>query len=299
VYPWPGAPRVDEAQVPADLVITGCTFVDNWSGDEGGAVATGDTQARIEDSVFLGNRALMGGALGLLNGSHQVLRCRFERNRARLAGGAIIYTGQENLYLEEVEFRENEAEDRGGAVGMRSGNLLSLLRCWFLDNRAIRGGAVEVYRARMEAAYVLWYRQSASDRGGGLFVEESPGVSLTHCSWLENSAPRGGSLAVHRSESLAIRSSFLGDVSDRPVSCSFTRDVQSSCVLGSAEQVDCLLLDGTSSLEICTSFPRGACVLPQTSSCGVVGHAEEVCPPGTCSTPASPTTWGRIKSRYR
>ncbi len=128
----------------------------------GGAIATrGETSVVIENSHFIDNIALAGGAIGLT-----------DSNSSRMDISGSSFSG-------------NRAEQDGGAILMRTGTL-SISGSSFAGNRAGSGGAIAV----MSGVEVIISNSSfsgnqANTRGGVLLVHY-PGVSMTHVTMLNN-----------------------------------------------------------------------------------------------------------------
>ena len=75
-------------------VVTGITFRNAYSDQEGGAIRCDNTSPTIRNCVFENNRAAKnGGAIYVNSGSPTIESCTFVNNSAGTAGGAIYVTG--------------------------------------------------------------------------------------------------------------------------------------------------------------------------------------------------------------
>eukprot|EP00897_Mesotaenium_endlicherianum_P003797 jgi/Mesen1/3445/ME000194S02591 len=106
------------------LHVTGCKFVDNIARGSGGAIhVSGDNSAQtyvhITKSSFRNNVAQRGsgGAVDAGGRGFYCNQCTFSGNYAKTGGGAVSYTGFNNLTVINSAFLNNTSfEDKGGAV---------------------------------------------------------------------------------------------------------------------------------------------------------------------------------------
>ena len=99
----------------SQLHIIHCTFTNNYSDKDGGAV------------TIIGNEA-----------SVVITECEFVTNYATDYGGAIYFKGANSIYIQHTSFISNTAEVRsGGAVYMEyESNNMEMVNCTFSDNNA-------------------------------------------------------------------------------------------------------------------------------------------------------------------
>ncbi len=198
-----------------------CTFRNNYSGNDGGAIAATPTG--------------IGGLLAL-----EVDSCYFANNQADDRGAAIWYRTSSDcasqVMIRNSRFINNRSGGQGGAVFARSsfGSVANdtLLNCLFSQNRTDgsstindgEGGAVFL-RASQDGTrshYLLncvFDRNFASERGGGVattsfvFGAGTCNAFLTNCSFYGNSAAaEGGGIHVEGAEgvnTMTIRNSIL------------------------------------------------------------------------------------------
>lgn len=290
----PGPPSLPP---PPGLTVSRCRFENNVSGDEGGAVACDEVASEFIDCVFIGNTAVLGGAVSLLRETCSLVRCRFEGNRAALHGGALMSSGVSTLFLDEVLFRENRAEDYGGALRAMGGAGLQLTRTWFVSNTGLRGAALDATTTPVIADRVLFYGGTSDQQAAGVYLDGAT-AGFTRCTWLQNRAPFGASL-VARAVDLSVTGSLLGDDDPQATECLAGSTVSAGCNAGAPSTGDCVDVAARITVAGCPSEPEALCALPEVGGCGIVGHAETACSPGSCDTPVLPTTWGRLKTAYR
>jgi len=188
-----------------------CTFRNNYSGNDGGAIAATPT-----------------GAGTLL--AFEVDSCRFTDNRADDRGAAIWYRmssdGECQAVIKNSQFIGNQGGGQGAAIYARSsfGNIANdtILNCVFRENitdgsstiNEGEGGAVFL-RGSQEATRnhhiinCLFDRNQASERGGAIgttSIVASPGTlnaSIINCTFYGNSTQgEGGAIHAEGSEGM-------------------------------------------------------------------------------------------------
>ena len=149
----------------SNLTLISCQFLDNFtaSTDYPGAAISirdnqGETSVQIDSSVFAGNEAPLGGAIGLSRYTEDPMETqlslhinhsRFSHNTAN-QGGAIYAanenTGSIEIVLEGDSLTQNRSTLEGGAVYAVNNSSESLevssKRSWFAWDSASAGGAI-------------------------------------------------------------------------------------------------------------------------------------------------------------
>ncbi len=142
-----------------------CTFTNNSCdgpgyGTLGGALRLSQSVFLVSaGTVFTGNEADSGGAVGVLGGSDGSFDdCAFTGNHARCAGGAEYLRGNWDAAVPPVNHTacayDMNACDldwthepaRGGAVAVTASHVSFADGCLFTDNEANRGGAVALFQ---------------------------------------------------------------------------------------------------------------------------------------------------------
>lgn len=217
-FRWNGDECDQGAQLPYTywhrMGTTGITETPLWMmpcTEGGGAVAAeGDNNIVIQDSVFYGNEALLGGAMHFKASeagdyftkpsSHVSLSgVVVSENTATYDGGGISVAGTNNnrqVYLDIAASRieGNSAgvatEDRGGAISINKG-FLTMSGTNVLNNTADIGGGISLRNAnaRLELC-TIGANLAVTRRGfsGGLSIEDASTVSMEGVEFVENLA---------------------------------------------------------------------------------------------------------------
>lgn len=123
----------------ASPTIRNCSF-ESSVGDFGGSVIIRGSESRFESCVFSDNRADIGGAIGVHDGSNlQFVECTFEWNVSLKYGGGIFVGGNSWAHFEQCVFNRNSAALNGGGLYCH-GDYLRFMKCDFHDNHADAGG---------------------------------------------------------------------------------------------------------------------------------------------------------------
>jgi len=129
----------------ADVQVTGCIFTGNVASQGGGVYNKNGTVA-LTRCNFMVNRATQdGGAAALLSDQLELPQtidaCAFSRNEAALSGGAIFVNGGVPTITNGL-FRKNSAGSGGALSNERTGSVVQLWNCTFMDNLAAMGAAI-------------------------------------------------------------------------------------------------------------------------------------------------------------
>ncbi|MDO8945911.1 MAG: right-handed parallel beta-helix repeat-containing protein [Desulfocapsaceae bacterium] len=118
-----GAIALLKVSIESSVSIRQCLFQENVSSLEGGSLWSYWVPVLIQDSNFVGNRAVNGGALMLdykTNRQNTVQRCLFSGNTATTTGGAIR-SYMRSMLIEDSVFSHNSAPG-AGAIGLHAGS---------------------------------------------------------------------------------------------------------------------------------------------------------------------------------
>lgn len=121
--------------VTGTCVVTRCRFDGNRAFGDGGAIhVAGGAELRLDECVFVENRAIGGGAVCVYEGGRVEVRGgRFLGNRGR-CGGAIALDAADGSML-GVLFDGNHASNNGSAVAIRRGGQLDMVQCSLRNQR--------------------------------------------------------------------------------------------------------------------------------------------------------------------
>ncbi|MCB0599558.1 MAG: hypothetical protein KDD28_36155, partial [Phaeodactylibacter sp.] len=206
----------------------GCTFRDNYSGDDGGALAFNVTSTdllarsfsalRVDSCLFENNESVgqfgRGGAIWMLTGSntesHNVIsNSRFINNVAGGNGGAVFNRASFVLSLADDRiincfFSGNQSQQDGGALYFRGSqsatNTGQAVNCVFYNNQAaLNGGAVfstsfssEAGTSQNQLLNCSFYGNAAQLEGGAVYLDGAAGgvneMAINNSILWENSA---------------------------------------------------------------------------------------------------------------
>lgn len=198
--------------------VTNCTFTNNASLTQGGALAVYYTSPLITGCTFTNNVPAgtpanyyrLGGAI-YITGSFNyaaaptITQCTFTGNTA-YQGGAIYNTDNAVPIINNCTFSNNSATNQGGGIW---GNANSVRNCNFSGNHATgRGGAL--YDAAYPVEQSLFSGNSAST-GGGIY-SNSALTSVVNCIFTKNAADSlGGGMYNNAPPAFVTNSTFFGN----------------------------------------------------------------------------------------
>ena len=159
------------------VTIRQTTFEGNQAGLRGGAVFASSVATSIEDSVFTGNQANVGGAFDQRYSNATVTRSTFSGNAATSDGGAISFRRfgglDHTLTLTDSTLSGNTAGLDGGGINSRG--TISIQNSTLSGNSAGTGGAINL----ADAASMLQMTDST-------LVDNTAGGSASHVFAAEN-----------------------------------------------------------------------------------------------------------------
>ncbi len=98
-----------------------------------------------------------------------VSNCRFYNNQSN--NGSAIWAEGSDITIENCEFRDNWAQDLGGAVNTSGGNLI-LSNCEFVNNHSnYQGGAVYLVRTKARIHHSRFINNSSNHHGGAIYTK--------------------------------------------------------------------------------------------------------------------------------
>ncbi len=185
------------------MTLTNVTFQDNTATADGGGINEYDSTLLITDSVFSGNQANDGGGgIFTTDSNSRILNTTFDANIAGAegivgTGGAMYVQSDEQVWVQDCTFTNNDATGAGGAV--RNVDAPSVwYRNTFANNHTYaQGGAFSNYTAASWIGNSTFYGNVAESMGGALdltFV--STGV-VTNSIFMGNHAVQGGAIRIN------------------------------------------------------------------------------------------------------
>lgn len=191
--------------------LGGNTFTANVAAGSGGGAKVSHLAATIRGSAFSRNTSgEYGGALALDESATLVHGCSFESNQA--VGGGALYAagGWDPLVIEDSDFADNVASDRGGHVLIEDEDATArFARVTMARGTAAEGGAIMASAASLAMSNAIVVDNEASSSGGGIAIEAGA-VRLANIVAWQNSGPGGSSLRVVDGLGLDVSNSVFG-----------------------------------------------------------------------------------------
>ncbi|MHC4214539.1 MAG: right-handed parallel beta-helix repeat-containing protein [Planctomycetota bacterium] len=206
----------------ANCVLAGFTITDGNTSVNGGGMLCLNGSIEINNCIISDNIAAEnGGGIYTYRANLTLTDCVFSQNTAygvgNLAGGGGIFTRYGGLILTDCRFNDNTAVNSSGG-GIRCTDAeLTLDRCTFLSNSAVReGGGVSTDIERTTLTDCTFKQNSAIYFGGGM-CNSHRGATVTNCLFASNSAERGGGIAamdLHSGDLTLNNCTFSNNIAD-------------------------------------------------------------------------------------
>ena len=193
-----------------DVFLSRCSFIQNFSRNEAGAVQTSNTVrlcifdrnstngkggagiiGTIDSCLFTNNRAGVSGGALVLNGGGGVRGCQFYRDTAGSAGGAIYC--EQNAGFTNCIFGKNVAPYGGGIYATNGGNFTLRWSVISGNIASINGGGLYSRGVNFSATNCLFSGNKAALNGGAIF-DSSANPTLTNCTLARDSAAIGNGI---------------------------------------------------------------------------------------------------------
>jgi len=204
--------RMGEGCVLDGLVISsGNADGEKLEDQFGGAfVLSNQTKVVIQNCTFEKNHAkLGGGALSFsVVMSGVISNCIFYANSAA-DGGALLFKGEGRTQLTRATFTSNVAKKSGGAIGVEKGAQIKVDQSWFLSNRTLgQGGAIAVWgtenpKTSVSCVHVQFNDNSATQTGGALFCRGFVVLEAVKCQFNRNVSINGAGISVNEEGAVA------------------------------------------------------------------------------------------------
>ena len=272
---------------PSTPTFLGCLFEENVSSQDGGGIATEYVTSEILECRFTSNTADSegGGLFCIRGGSVTMIRlCSFEGNVAQHGGGAYGRYGPG--VVEECVFVGNEASDIGGGLMLKGVSSHLVTACVFYENIAVRGGGVAFWEGETAPEFDgCTIATNEAGEGGGLFAKESnPVIGNTIVAF---NGPGNAVSCETGGDPVLTCSDLFGNAGGDWVGC-----VAGQAGTNGNFSSDPLFCDaGYGDYTLAANSP---CL--DTPGCGLVGALGKGCE-GTTSV--EKTTWGGIKKMFR
>jgi predicted outer membrane repeat protein len=167
--------------------VVDCEFEDNRAGEGGGSYSL-SSPTRTSGCRFIGNVAsgtifsVGGGASNYFSDS-VVEDCLFRGNRAELGGGGVYCEGEDPLFV-GLRFGGNEAfgpQGLGGALLNGYHVRSTVVNCTFALNRARDGGAIHDMFSSEAQVVNCSFAGNSANKGGSVFVNEFSSSNYLNC----------------------------------------------------------------------------------------------------------------------
>ncbi|GJM44053.1 MAG: hypothetical protein DHS20C21_08950 [Gemmatimonadota bacterium] len=306
--------------------IVGFTATGGSANYGGGIFCVSLSAPRLENCVFTGNRAIVGGGAYLHHSPLVVENCVFTNNQADYFGGGLAiedFSDPElfacdimgntagshgggvwsylysNPTLDECRITGNVSGATGGGVHSMATGSIALENTLVSGNAAAQGGAVGSWSTNVSLTGCTVTGNSAAGSGGGLLGDLGAAFVVDRTILWDNCAADG------REVSLVDGASSAGfECSDVDTTWGAFTGAASPAWTGTNFSADPLFCDALSCTEAPSptgTFDLGAtspCLEAQTAGCGRIGAFG----PGACNRSAesiAARSWGRIKASYR
>jgi predicted outer membrane repeat protein len=170
--------------------------IEGW----GGGLYCANSSPAILGCRFVDCEAGYGGAMYCgVSAIMSIVSCVFDDNRAEHYGGGI-YTYGAAVDIAKCDFTGGEAGISGGAVCCKTGTLVYISDCDFIENIAPDGGAVYIGTfdnggtepEDPSRVYYSRFLNNYAGRGGGLFINGFTWVNAAGCVFEYNTAAKYG-----------------------------------------------------------------------------------------------------------
>ena len=228
------------------FTIENCTFINCSAKEEGGALGLSHNNMDVKNCTFINNTALKGAGIMIggiyhphaidgdnTHGHNMTIdNCYFENNNAKLEGGAVHISGDNNT-VTNSQFYYNEAPE-GGAVHI-TGDNASVKDSIFDDNFAHLGKGAAVYvkgnyssidnsnftrhESEMGTVYIEGndfnctdseFRENTASHGGaGIYVEGNNSYIYNSIFEKNNASKHGGAIHSIGSHARILNSKFI------------------------------------------------------------------------------------------
>ncbi len=200
----------------SNLSVIGSNFTDNEVKDfsatqdtQGGAICTNSSELFIENSRFINNTALNGGAIHHENGTTTINDSYFKANNATIYGGGVLYTNMD-VNITNSTFLDNEALRYGGAIFAYEEAKICIRDSTFTNNTSYHYGGAVSAAVLLDISNSTFSQNNATDHGGAISVWGE--VQINNSRFIDNLGDVGVVfIYCQTSKANIISSEFLGN----------------------------------------------------------------------------------------
>ena len=187
-----------------NVTITGITFVNGFSAEDGGALLNRGGFLGLHDVIFIDNHAKYGGAISG-EGHLEVAGTAFRGCNATIHGGAV-FSNQTVLGISNTSFSRCVSRENGGAIFDVGGNLQITGSDFSACTSLAGGGAVSSSDGYVAVKSSTFLNCKASSQGGSVVVLRAK-VNFSDCDFSSSSAATTGGAIFSYSSVLNIDAS--------------------------------------------------------------------------------------------
>jgi len=179
----------------AIMHINNCSFENNSTLNEGGALAFAEGEVVIENSHFAKNKSYKGGAIRTW-GLTDISNSTFDQNQSTERGGAILLRGKSIVKLTDSTFTDNSSDTAcGGAIDLHGG-IANIESCQFEANTAGTDGGAISSGGILTIENSKFVSNSAGLGGGALNTVNMARVE--NCEFIDNKANTSGGAILNQ-----------------------------------------------------------------------------------------------------
>ena len=194
-------------EVQQNLYIMNCVFKDNSAQNVAGAIfGAVNLTLDIQGTMFVGNKALTGGAICALDDVTLTVReTNFVSNKASGVGGAIAVHTASYLKITDCVFDNNTGIHAGGAIKSYFKTALDIRRTSFTRNRAWLSGAIDIGdQGYLRVIDCTFQDNHGEDMGGAFCASNSAVLDIQETNLTGNNASQGGAINVQGQANLSL-----------------------------------------------------------------------------------------------
>ena len=184
----------------------------------GGALVVTHSTLALDNCLFEGNRAKIGGAIFsefesniTISNSVFISNHAVDHNNKPCFGGALFFdgTGSASMVINNSTFHNNTSTQYGGMAVVFNATYLTISRGYAFKNTAAKyGGVVAVFQSDTLMFEVTKFSNNKANCDGGAVYLHKSSVTVRDCDFSYNEANRmGGAIASNTSSSITLISS--------------------------------------------------------------------------------------------
>ncbi|MES2777560.1 MAG: choice-of-anchor Q domain-containing protein [Bacteroidota bacterium] len=193
------------------LSLRQCSFTNNNSFYNGGAIMILSSSPTLNNCSFSGNNSRHGGALYNDQSNPVLNNCAFISNTASINGGAINNTDNSQPRFNVCSFTANQAAGTGGAIYNTNNIVLQVNQCSFLGNTAVgNGGAINNLEGLTTISNSGFSNNTTQQEGGA--IANNSQLTINNSQFMGNTAVFYGGAMVNSGNLAVTNCLFSGNV---------------------------------------------------------------------------------------